>query len=180
MVGSHALDERLSRVILAVHEILSRDVVFSWDFGRVEGQMVGASAFRVDPTPFDSFPEGFLIDFELKHFVDVHLLRGEHLIKLFGLGYGPREAVKKDATFALGVAQVVLDQSDDELVGDELATLHDSVSLLAKLSSSSDGITEHVSCRQVANAEVVFDFGALGTLARTGWSNHNNIHGRAL
>ena len=32
----------------------------------------------------------------------------------------------------------------------------------------------------MANAEVVFDFGALGTLARAGWSNHNDIHGRAL
>ena len=180
MIASHALDEGLASVILTVHQRLTSDVVLALNLGRVERQVIRATGSLMDATSLDSLSEHVLVHVELENAVDIHVLALEHRVELLGLSHSSGEAVEKDASLALGLAQVVLDKTNDEVVGDELAALHDAISLFAELGASSYCVTEHVASCEMADAEVVSDLGALGSLTGAGGSDHDHIHGRAL
>ena len=180
MVALHALGQGFTCVVLSVHERLTSHIIFTLDLGRVELEMVGATGSLMDPTAFNSLNKHFLIDLEFKDAVNVHFLVCEHGVELLGLSRVSWEAVKEDAALALWIAKVVLDEANNELIRDELATFHDAISLLSKFSACLDCVSEHVTGGKMADAKVVLDVGALGTLARAWWSNHNHVHGGAL
>ena len=90
------------------------------------------------------------------------------------------ETVKKDASLALRVVKVLLDEANDEIVRHEITTLHDSIGFFAEGRASFDGITEHITRGQVADTKIVLNLGALRALAGTWWPNHDDIHGGAL
>ena len=180
MVASHALLKSFTRVILPVHEWLSSHVILALNLGWVELKMVGTSRCLMDSAALDSLDENFFVNLELKNAIDVHFFAFEHGIKLLSLSLSSGEAVKEDAALALWVAEVVLDEADDELIGHELSSLHDAISLHAELSACLDSVSEHVTCGQVAHAEVILDLGSLSALARAWWSNHDDVHGGAL
>jgi len=177
MVGGHALSQGFASVVLAVHQGLASNVVLAFDLGWVEFQVVAAATGLMNTTAFDSFGEHFFVDFELKHSVDLSVVLGEHAVELLGLDLGSWETVEENTTFTLWLLQVVLDESNDKVIWDEIATLHDSVGCFSKLSSRLDGSAEHVAGGEMADAEIVSDFWALGTLARSWGSNHDDVHG---
>ena len=165
VVRGHALNESLAGVVLSVHEWLPSHVVLALDLGWVEGQVVRAATGLMDATTLDSISEHVLVNSKLENTVDVHLLAGEHLVEFLSLCHSPGEAIKKDASLAFGIAEVVLNETDDEVVGDEVTTLHDSVGFLAELGASSNSITEHVTSSQMADTKIILDLGSLGALA---------------
>ena len=134
----------------------------------------------MDATALDSLSKHVFVNGEFKNAVNVHVLALEHIIELLSLSNSAGEAVEKDTSFTLWVAHVVFDETNDELVRHEIATLHNGVSLFAKLSASSDGVTQHVASGEMADAKVILDLGALGSLTGAWWSNHDHVHGWAL
>ena len=134
----------------------------------------------MDSPTLNTFSQDFFIDFELEHLIDVHATASEHVIELLSLDNGTGETIEKDSTLALRVAEVVIDEANDELVGNEFSALHDSIGLLSELSASLNSITEHIAGSQVADAEIILDLGALSTFTRAWWSNHNDVLGGAL
>ena len=134
----------------------------------------------MDSTAFNPVAEDLLIDGKFEDAVDVHVFAFEHGVKLLSLGNITGETVKKHTSLALGITKVVLDKANDKLVGHELTTLHDTISLLTEGGTSSNSFTEHVTGGQVADTKIILDLGALSSLAGAGGSNHDNIHCGAL
>ena len=134
----------------------------------------------MDATALDSLSKHVFVNGKFKNAVNVHVLALEHIVELLSLSNSAGESVKKDASFTLWVAHVIFDKTNDEVVRHEIATLHNGVSLLAKLSACSDGVTQHVASGEMADAKVILDLGALGSLTGAGGSNHDNVHGWAL
>ncbi len=134
----------------------------------------------MDAATLDSLGKHALVHVEFENAVNVHFLVLEHSVELLSLSDSAREAVEEDASLTLRVAQVVLDETNNEIVGDKLTTLHDTVSLLSKLGASSNSVTEHVAGSEMADAKIVLDFGALGSLSGAGGSNHDHVHSGAF
>ena len=134
----------------------------------------------MDSPAFDTLNQDFFVYFEFKNLVNIHLTSLKHAIKFLSLSNSARETIKKNTTFTLRVAEIVVNQIDNEFIGDKLATLHDGIGLLAELSASFHSITKHVTSRQVANAKIVSDLGALCTFTRSWRSNHDDILGWAF
>ena len=95
----------------------------------------------MDPATLNSLNEHLLVNLEINDTIDVHSFGREHLVKLLSLCDSTGEAIKENTSLTLGIAQVIADETDDELVGDEFAALHNSVSLLSKVSASFDSVT---------------------------------------
>ena len=55
------------------------------------------------------------------HQVDARARDGQHGVQRLGLGEGARKAVEDRAAGAFERRQALLDQADDDLVGDQLA-----------------------------------------------------------
>jgi len=134
----------------------------------------------MDATTFNSLSKHVFVHVEFENAVNVHVLAFEHIVELLSLDNSAGEAVEKDTSFTLWVVQVIFDKTNDELVRDEVTTLHNGVSLLTELSAGSDGITQHVASGEMADTKVILDLGALGSLTGAGWSNHDHVHSWAL
>ena len=134
----------------------------------------------MDAATNDTLGQLLLVNLEFEDLVNANLSLLEHGIELLSLGNVSWEAIEEDSTLALWIAQVVANETNDELIWHKLTSLHDSISLLAQLGALLDSLTEHVSRGQVADAEIVSDLGSLGSLARAWGSNHDNVGGWAL
>ena len=131
VVGCHALSKCLPSVIFALHEWFSSHIIYTLDLRRIKRDMIRSAAGLMDPTTLNSLNEHLLVYLEIKDTIDVHTLRLEHGVKLFGLSNCTGESIKENTSLTLRLIQAIADEANDELVRDEFSALHDSVSLLA-------------------------------------------------
>ena len=180
MVGTHSLLKSLSSVIFTVEQVLTSDIILAFNLRRVELDVVAATTGLMDSTASDSLFKNLFVDLELKHTVNVHLLLGHHSVELTSLDLSSGETVEKDSTLTLRVGHVLLNEANDDLVGDKTTSIHNSLGLLSDFSALGNSGTEHISSSEMANAKLVLDGGALSSLAGAGGSNHDNVKGGLL
>ena len=150
MILGHSLVKSLSSVILTVDQWLASHIILAFNLGRVVRDVIAASASHVDTTTLNSLDQNTLIDVEFEDAIDVHFVLFEHQVKFLSLSGGPGETVKKDASLAFGVFQVVCNQANDELIWNQLAGFHQALCFLSELRACGNSVTEHVAGGQVA------------------------------
>ena len=97
-------------------------------------------------------------------------------IEQFGLRDRARETVEDESVGALGGGEACGNHVGDDLVGDELALVHEGLGLLAKLALSLDGSAQQVASRDVSHAVVSDELLSLSALASAGSTKENEIH----
>ena len=135
--------------------------------GGRELDMVRPSGGRVDQPASDPPDQQRVINLELNCLIqlDTSSHMGQHVIELLGLGHGPGEAVKNEAAGTISPRQVVLDEIHHELVRHKLPGIHQRLGLLANISASGHGGTQHVTGGKVAHTKGGHKLGGLGALA---------------
>jgi hypothetical protein len=93
-----------------------------------------------------------------------------------GLSFGPRITVEDRADFGTHGIKFFTDQGRDNLIRDELTALHHRLGLKANWRSRFYGSAEHVTSRQLAHAMPLYQSLSLGTLARTGGAQKDDVH----
>jgi len=117
--------------------------------------------------------DDFLIgDVDLDDVVDRHA-GGLHR---FGLRNGAREAVEQIAVLAVRLLKARLHHADDDVVGDEAASIHDGLGLHAKLGAGLDLRTQHVAGGDLRNAVFFLDVIGLGAFAGARAAQQNQTH----
>jgi hypothetical protein len=91
---------------------------------------------------------------------------------------GPRcgEAVEDGAAGGFRLGQPLLDQGDDDLVGDQVAAVQHALDLLAELGARGDGGAQHVAGRQLDHAPLLDQALGLGALARRRRPEQDQVH----
>lgn len=115
----------------------------------------------------DTVDEDLILDVEVNDLVERGSLGGKHLIELLGLLDGTRESVEDESLLTLGLSEVLLDDTDNDLIAHETTSIHDLLGLLAHLRSSLDSGTEHVSGGEVAKAVLLLEGRSVGSLSRS-------------
>jgi hypothetical protein len=77
--------------------------------------------------------------------VNVHLVIRENFVKLLRLNDITRKTVKQNSIFTLWGIQVVLNEANHQLIGDEFAGSHETMGRLAERTSRSNSFTKHIS-----------------------------------
>lgn len=80
---------------------------------------------------------------------------------LLGLDNGARESVQQEPVLALGLVQIRVNHIDDQVVGDQLAIVHDLLDGRAECRPRLDFRPQHIASGQVAHAVLLLQDGRL-------------------
>ena len=141
MVGLHSAAEDFGVIVLALDEGFTSEIVMTLNLRGVELDMVGTTGGRVDTTALNTLNKDIVIDLELNSLVNDCLLLLEHAIELLSLDSGSWETVKEHSALTLGLLRGILNQTNNELIGNEFTTVHNLLSLLAELCALSNSIS---------------------------------------
>ena len=154
-------------IVAAVHQGLAGHVVLALHLGRAEVGVVGAATGRVDPATSHALHEKLVVDVQVDDLVDADVLLLEQTVQDLGLVDSSGETVQDKALVALRALDSVGNNTSNNLITHELASIHKRLSLEADLGAVLDGISEHVTSGQVAQAVLLLNSGSLGSLAST-------------
>ena len=90
----------------------------------------------------------------------------QHLVQGSSLRQGAREAVQDHAVLAVGLLDALGDDTDDDLVGHQLALLHDRLGLDADLGAGLHGRAQHLARGELNQPPAGRELLGLGSLAR--------------
>ena len=138
------------------------------NLGRAEEQVVSAATGRVDEATSHALDEQLVVDVQVDHLVDADILLLQETVKDLGLVDSSGKAVQDESLGALRATDSIGNNTSHNFITDELASIHERLSLQADLSSVLDGVSEHVTRGQVAQAVLFLDSGGLSTLAGSG------------
>ncbi len=100
---------------------------------------------------------------------------GEHLIERAGLLERAREAVEHESLRRVRLCQALADDADHDLVGDQLARIHERFAAAPSSVPAFDGGTQDVAGRDVRQPESGRDALGLRTLARAGRAEQHDV-----
>src|SRR6056297_4357093 len=96
----------------------------------------------------DTLHKGFVIDLHLYDRVEGLAVPGQKIAERVGLGQRAGKSVEDDAVAGVAL-EFFLDQADDDLVGDQLAGIHDRRDLVAHFRPRRARLPKHVACREL-------------------------------
>jgi len=135
--------------------------------------VVGAARGHVHAATAHAFDDRRVRHVDFKHEVDVHAgaLHG------FGLRNGAGETVEQEALGAVWLRDAFLDQADDDVVTDQLASVHHLLGLQPERGAGLDGRAQHVAGRDLGDTVVLAQKCSLGAFAGAGGAQENEFHG---
>ena len=99
-------------------------------------------------------------------------------VERLGLRDRAREAVEDEALPGVRLLDALGDDADHDVVGDELARLHDGLGLEADRRAGRDGRAQHVAGRELRDAVALDDAGGLRALPRPRRPQQDDPHRR--
>ena len=124
VVGLHSLSQDLGVIVLALDKRLASEVVLALNLGWVELDVVRSATCGVNAATLNSLNKNVIVDLELNSLVDLLATRAEHAVELLSLNSGSGEAVKQESSLALGVLGGIVNESNNNLVRNELTSVH--------------------------------------------------------
>ncbi|MNV56767.1 hypothetical protein D3C71_1490680 [compost metagenome] len=109
---------------------------------------------------------------DFQHVVDFHA----GVTQGFGLRDGAREAVEQEAVGAVVSDDALLDQANDDFVGNQATAGHHFLDLQTQRALGLDRGTQHVAGGDLRNAELFGDEASLSTFAGTRCPQQNHTH----
>ena len=159
-------------VVIALDQVFASDVVLAFDLGRVVLDVVGTARGQVHTAACHAANDLFVVHGDLDHRIDVHA-RSDHGLCLRD---GAWETVEQATVGAIRLGDALFDQADDQLVGDQLAGIHDFFQLQAQGRAGLDRRTQHVTGGNLWNTELFGDELCLSTFTGPGSSQQNYAH----
>ncbi len=163
-------------VVLALDQVLAGHVVLAGYFGWIELDVVGAAAGGVRAAAAHALDDGVEGHVDFQHVVelDAGCLQG------VGLWNGAREAVKEEALGAVRLGDAFLNQTDDDVVADQGARVHDGLGLQAQRRARFDRRAQHVAGGDLRDAVFLADERGLRALSGAGGAEQDQSHGSPL
>jgi len=108
--------------------------------------------------------------------IERHRLPLQKLIQCRSLPKRSWKAVKQAASAAVRSHQSLTDHPNDQLIGNKLAALHVTRGLLPLTSPPRDGLSQHFTCGEMRDVQVLQEPLALCAFAGSRWPDKDNPH----
>ena len=131
--------------------------------GRIALDVVGGVALGAGTAACHTMDDGFIGHFDGQSHIDA-----ADGVKNLGLRHGAGEAIEDGAVLAVVRGQLFFHQSDDQLIGNQLAAVHIGLCLLTKLRPLGDGLAQKVARGDHGNLQRSFDEIRLRAFTGTG------------
>lgn len=132
-------------VILADGQLAAAEVALAFHFGRIGHDVERLAAILAGPA------SGHALDYRLVRYLDRQRAVDIDtcLLKRFGLRDGSGHTVEDIAVFAVGLGKALVDDADNDIVGNELAAFH------IRLSLQTYGVPFFMAARRILPVEMV-------------------------
>lgn len=157
----------LLSVITTLDQGLTSDIVNTSNLGRVEPDVVRATRRRVDQAASDTLNQQLIVNVQVDNTIDGLTLLLQEIIQDTSLVDGTRETIQDETLAALRTIDGLSDDTSDDIITNQLASLHDGLGLATHLGTILHGFAKHVTGGQVAQAVLLLDARSLGSLAST-------------
>mmetsp|Transcript_869 Transcript_869/g.1700 ORF Transcript_869/g.1700 Transcript_869/m.1700 type:complete len:327 (+) Transcript_869:191-1171(+) len=177
MVTVKAVLEGFCGVISTLHKSVTSLVVFHGlrddlasgiglhAFGWSKFDMVRAAGSFVDPSPANAFFEDRVGNFESDDLRDTFTRSGEHFVQSGSLFQSAGETVKDKPVVAVLVSDALLDNVNNDFVGDETSRVHQTFDSAAERGVRSSDFSQHITGGELRNADLIVDLGGLRPFA---------------
>ena len=113
---------------------------------------------------------------DLDHGVELQALLRQHRAQRIGLRHGAREAVEDEAVLAVGLVDALGDDAVDDLVGNQVAAIHDLLGREAHRRPGGDRRAQDIAGRELRNTELLDQDLGLRALADARRSEKDQPH----
>ena len=97
-------------------------------------------------------------------------------VKRTSLSGSARETIENEAPFRVRYAKTLGHKPNDDVVGDEVARIHEGLRLFAKFGSGFHGSTKHVASGDMGRAEFLDELGSLRAFTSARSTQQHDIH----
>src|SRR3954449_5998774 len=176
VVDLEPVTDRLRLVVVTLEQLATADVTHTLRRWRVEVQMPDVSAAAAG-TPSGQPPDHLVVvDHELQDDVERCAAVEQQVVERLRLRDVAGEAVEQEALAGVVLLEPGDDHPDRDLVGHEIAGVHELLGLLAELRALADVRAEDVTGRDLRDPEVGGDELGLRPLSRSGGPDEDQTH----
>ena len=172
MVFYQTLTHGLFLIVFTSGQLFAGHVVFAFHLRRIEFDVVYATGCRVDATANDAVDDQFVRHVEFQHVINGNA----RLFHGVSLRNGPREAVQQEAVTAIFLGDTLFHQRDDQLIGHQLASVHNVFRLLTELRAGFYRRAQHIAGGDLRNTVFLHDELSLSSFTRARSAKQNNTH----
>ena len=120
--------------------------------------------------------QNLVLDSYLDDEIELQPFVRQHIFQCLGLGCGAREAVENEPVGAIWLGDSFRDYLDHDVVGHQIAGVHDSLSLSAEFAARVGRSAQHVAGRQLDDSVSLFQYFSLGAFTGTRRSEQYDVH----
>ena len=140
------------------------------------GSGADVAAFFAAATLGEALDDNLRVNVDEQRCVERALEAGQHVVEGHSLSRGAREAVENEALLAVGLAQALVHEVDDQAIGNQIARIHVALGLLAELGLVLHRGAQNVARGNVRRGEFLNQLGGLRTLAGARGAQQHDIH----
>src|SRR5690606_15398285 len=159
-------------VVDALDQRFAGNIVETFALRRFVGQVINATRCLVHATSADAAHNLFIVDDDFYHVVN----HDQRFGQCVGLPNRARETIEQKTLVAIFLNQALLHETNDQLIGDETARIHDRLGFQTQLRARLYSGAQHVAGGNLRNTVALHDELGLRALARAGWAQQNDTH----
>ena len=174
LVDLQALRDRSRLVVVALVDVAVAAPRLAWrprDVGS-RNLVVGVPAATAEPATLEPTAKFIRRNLERKHGVKRSIQFSEHCIERLSLRERPWKPIKEELVLRTA-RQPFADHADHHVIGDELASVHESLGLKPKRRPVLDRLAQQVASREVQQAPLATKLLGLCALAGTRWPEND-------
>ena len=160
-------------VILALDQGAAALVANAFHSRLLGNQVIGAAASFADTATGQSGGDDVVCDIDVENSVD----RNAHAVECLGLSDGSREAVKDKAVLAVVLGDALLDDVDDDFIGNQLAAFDERLGFETDLRAAFQRFSDNIARRNLRDVKSFGGFLCLSALAGAGSAQKYNLNG---
>ncbi|MCY1178554.1 hypothetical protein D9M73_189080 [compost metagenome] len=172
VIDRQAMTHGFFGVVFTLYQRLAGFVVLAFNLRRIVDHVVNAARTFVNAATGNTLNDFFVGDGDFNH--SIQLDTSSH--QGFSLRNGAWETVEQETVGTVRLGDAVLDQVDDQLVGNQLASVHDRLGFQAQRGAGLDSGAQHVASGDLRNGEFFGDELCLSTFTGPGSSQQNYAH----
>src|SRR3954468_19076618 len=176
VVDLQPVTDGLRFVVVALDQLAAADVTHTLHRRRVEVQVPDVSAAAAGTSSGQPPDDLVVVDHELQDDVERRTTIEQQVVERLRLRDVPWEAVEQETLAGVVLLEPGDDHPDRDLVGHEVAGVHDLLGLLAELRALADVRAEDVTGRDLRDPEVGGDELGLRPLSRSGGPDEDQTH----
>jgi len=166
LVDTKPVADRLGTIVLPLHERTAAVVADALAL-RVHGlDVINAITHGAHPPPRETADQFLLRDHQVENSVERLAQRGQDSGQTLGLRQRPRKAVEDKPLRAIALLEPLLHHLHDQIVGDQVPSIHIALGPPAQWRASAPGRTQHVAGSQMGQVPLGRELSSLGALAR--------------